>query len=125
MLYRISWENVKMGSLRLFSDTDPLFFKNTKQTVPNSQIPDEHWDPPISRETGDPWQQYNQLRAWEKEDVQYVRRVRLEKVAEIKWEEVVNPDESVQAPEYPVKDLPCLSDDGNTFQSGPDIVIPK
>lgn len=86
--YRLSWEMVHQRSLHLFCNADPLYYKNVTQTVPNSQIPDEHWHP-MSKETGDPWQQYNTLRAWAEADKEFVRNVRLERqVSEPRWEPV-------------------------------------
>jgi hypothetical protein len=86
--YRLSWEMVDMRSLHLFSNADPLYYKNTTQTVPNSKIPDEHWHP-VSKETSDPWSQYNTLRSWAEADKQFVRNVRLERqVSEPRWEPV-------------------------------------
>lgn len=86
--YRLSWEMVKQRSLRHFCNADPLLYKNVTQTVPNSEIPDEHWDP-ISKETSDPWSQFTTLRKWADEDRQFVRNVRLEKqVSEPRWEPV-------------------------------------
>lgn len=75
--YRLSWEMVGQSSLRLFCNADPVFFKNVTQTVPNSQIPDEHWHP-VEKITNDPWQQYDTLRRWADEDREFVRNVRLQ-----------------------------------------------
>lgn len=77
-IYRISWEMVSGGALVKYMNADPLFYSNTTQTVPNSQIPDEDWRS-ISREDTNPWSQYHQLQAWAKADEQFVRNVRLEK----------------------------------------------
>lgn len=78
--YRISWEMVSITYLGLYSDADPRMYSNTTQTVPNSQIPDEHWHP-VSRETSDPWSQYDQLRKWAEADTGFVRKVILEQAA--------------------------------------------
>ncbi len=77
-IYRLSWEMVDLKHLHLYSDRDPYLYKNTTQIVPNSQIPDEHWHP-VSKETGDPWDQYNMLRRWAEADEQFVRNVLLER----------------------------------------------
>ena len=88
-LYRISWEMVNLSEMYRYSNADPFLYKNTKQTVPNSQIPDEHWHP-VARETTDPWQQYSSLKRWADADDGFVRNVRLEKAvhAEREWTEV-------------------------------------
>lgn len=88
-LYRLSWEMVSQGSLKHFCNADPLYFSGVTQTVPNSEIPDEHWHP-LSKETADPWSQYHQLKAWAEADKEFVRNVRLERAInpEIAWEPV-------------------------------------
>lgn len=87
-LYRISWEMVSLGHLHLYSNADPAYYKNTTQVVPNSQIPDEHWHP-VSRETDDPWSQYDTLAKWAAADTGFVRNVKLEQmVSEPTWREV-------------------------------------
>jgi hypothetical protein len=80
-VYRLSWEMVRSGRLGPYCNADPRWFKNVTQTVPNSQIPDEDWEP-ISKETDDPWSQYHTLKQWEGEDRGFVRNVRLERPAE-------------------------------------------
>ena len=88
-IYRVRFESVDQHALRKYSNADPLLYKNTTQTVPNSQIPDEDWHEVAGHETDNPWQQYNQLRAWEAADREFVRNVRLEKlVPERRWEPV-------------------------------------
>lgn len=88
-IYRVRFEVVGQQALRKYSNADPLLYKNTTQTVPNSQIPDEDWHEVTGHETDNPWQQYNQLRAWEAADREFVRNVRLEKlVSEPRWEAV-------------------------------------
>lgn len=92
VLYRLSWEMVSLGSLHLFSNADPTFYKNTTQTVPNSRIPDEYWHP-VSKETSDPWDQYGTLKAWADADKQFVRNVTLERTnTERIWELVTAAD---------------------------------
>lgn len=76
-LYRLSWEMVDQRELWRYCNADPNFYKNTTQTVPNSQIPDEHWHP-LSKMTDNPWQQFNTLREWAAQDREFVRNVRLE-----------------------------------------------
>lgn len=86
--YRLSWEMVRLSSLGQFSNADPRVYANTAQTVPNSQIPDEHWHS-ISKETRDPWDQYRTLKQWADEDREFVRKVRLQKLAgEPEWVDV-------------------------------------
>lgn len=93
-VYRLSWEMVGQRSLHLFCNADPLLYKNVTQTVPNSQIPDEHWYP-MSRETSDPWQQYNQLKKWADADEQFVRNVVLGKQdTQPTWTRVTQPQAS-------------------------------
>lgn len=88
-IYRVLFETVNQSALRKYCNADPVMFKNTTQTVPNSQIPDEDWHEVTGRETDNPWQQYNQLRQWEAADEQFVRNVRLERMAgEPRWEAV-------------------------------------
>lgn len=88
-IYRLSWEMVSLHSLGRYSNADPAYYKNTTQTTPNSQIPDEEWQA-VSKETSDPWQQYQKLREWDDADTGFVRNVRLERalVAEREWVEV-------------------------------------
>jgi hypothetical protein len=88
-IYRVLFEVVNQSALRKYSNADPVMYKNTTQTVPNSQIPDEDWHAVEGRATDNPWQQYNQLRKWEDEDREFVRNVRLQKMtSEPQWEEV-------------------------------------
>ena len=89
VIYRVLFETVNLPALRKYCNADPAMFKNTTQTVPNSQIPDEDWHPVQGRATDNPWQQYSQLRQWEAQDREFVRNVRLEKmISEPQWEEV-------------------------------------
>lgn len=89
--YRLSFEMVNMTELWRYSNADPLQYKNTTQTVPNSQIPDEHWYL-VSKETDDPWDQHGQLKAWADADEQFVRKVTLEQAGEPAWRTVTSPD---------------------------------
>jgi hypothetical protein len=87
--YRVRFETVSQSALRKYCNADPVYYSNVTQTVPNSQIPDEDWHEVIGHETGDPWQQYSQLVAWETADEQFIRNVRLERlVSEPQWETV-------------------------------------
>lgn len=87
-LYRLSWEMVRTSVLARYCNADPIFYTNVKQTVPNSQIPDEHWYA-VSKETSDPWQQWRTLREWADQDRGFVRNVTLERqVNEPRWEAV-------------------------------------
>lgn len=88
-IYRVRFEAVSQQALRKYSNADPLMYKNTTQTVPNSQIPDEDWHEVTGHETDNPWQQYNQLRQWADADREFIRNVRLERLAsEPRWEAV-------------------------------------
>lgn len=87
-MYRLSWESVRLNALWKYSNADPTFYKNTTQIVPNSQIPDEDWEP-VSRETDDPGGQWHTLKAWADADTGFVRNVVLEKaVSEPTWRQV-------------------------------------
>ena len=91
-IYRLSWETVKQVALVKYCDADPTFYKNVTQTVPNSQIPDEDWHE-VQRETDNPWDQYRRLRQWAAEDREFVRNVRLERMAsEPQWVPVDLPE---------------------------------
>jgi hypothetical protein len=57
-IYRVLFETVHTSALRKYCNADPVMFRNTTQTVPNSQIPDEDWHPVEGRATDSPWQQY-------------------------------------------------------------------
>lgn len=85
MTYRLSWEMVKQSELYRYCNADPRVYKGTTQTVPNSQIPANHWYP-VSKVTDNPWQQYNKLTEWAGTDEGFVRNVTLEQA------EVVEPD---------------------------------
>jgi hypothetical protein len=89
-IYRVRFEAVGQSALRKYCNADPAMFKNTTQTVPNSQIPDEDWHEVTGHETDNPWQQYNQLRKWESEDREFVRKVRLEQLVSGPQWELVN-----------------------------------
>lgn len=81
-IYRICFELVVEQAVVHYS-------KDGKQSVPNSQIPDEEWGKTYSMATEDPWAQYNQLKAWEKDDIEFVRNVRLERLdSQPRWVEV-------------------------------------
>ncbi len=87
--YRIRFEVVRLSELWRYSNADPSLYKNTTQTVPNSEIPDEHWYPVTGHESEDPWTQLANLRKWDAEDTGFVRNVRLEQLAtEPVWIEV-------------------------------------
>lgn len=87
-IYRVLFETVRQDALRKYANADPAMFKNTTQTVPNSQIPDEDWHEVTGNATDNPWQQYNQLRKWVAEDREFVRNVRLQRmVSEPEWAE--------------------------------------
>jgi hypothetical protein len=88
-IYRVLFETVSQSALYKYCNANPTFYKNVTQTVPNSQIPDEDWYEVKGHETDNPWQQYNQLKKWDRADEQFVRNIRLEKlVSEPRWEEI-------------------------------------
>jgi hypothetical protein len=78
-MYRLSWEIVQLGSLWKYSNADPSFYKNTTQTVPNSQIPDDEWER-ITKLDSNPHSQYNKLKEWSDSEIGFVRNVTLVKV---------------------------------------------
>lgn len=82
-IYRVVFETVHTHRLAEFCDCDPATHhsRDVHQIVPNSQIPDDAWYEVKGRETDSPWQQYDQLRQWSAEDRQFVRNIRLEKLA--------------------------------------------
>jgi hypothetical protein len=91
-IYRIKFQTVNQTALKKYNNADPLYFRHTRQTVPNSQILDEDWHDVTTPETDNPWQQYNQLREWSDADKEFIRNVRLEKMAnEAEWESVDEP----------------------------------
>lgn len=68
--YRITFEHVKIYDAGYILSPHLL----------NSQIPERHWSPtPTVVMTHDPWDQYRQLKAWEKNDTGMVRNVKLER----------------------------------------------
>lgn len=52
MMYRIRFEHVRPNELHKYCDQPPAFYKDVRQTVPNSQIPEEDWTE-VTRETGE------------------------------------------------------------------------
>jgi hypothetical protein len=91
-IYRVVFETVIQSHLAQYCNADPTFYKNVTQTVPNSQIPDESWYEVKGHETDSPWQQYNQLKKWDRADEQFVRNIRLQKlVSAPSWEEIPDP----------------------------------
>lgn len=107
-LYRLSWEMVNVGDMKRFCNADPYFYSNVQQLVPNSEIPEECWHT-VSRETDDPWAQYDQLREWADADREFVRNVVLEEqVSEPAWREVDSGDAKGRVLRRPrkIKDAP-------------------
>lgn len=88
-VYRLSWEAVGQSELHLYCNADPRWYSHVTQTVPNSQIPDEHWHR-IERIDTNPFQQYNQLKKWADEDREFIRNVTLEQAVKIEpdWQPV-------------------------------------
>ena len=77
-VFRLSWEMAH--NLRKYSNADPVLYKNTTQTVPNSQIPDEDWAP-VSKLDTNPWAQFNALKADAESDQGFIRNVTLDELA--------------------------------------------
>lgn len=88
-MYKLSFEIVGQQFLHLYCNADPRFYTHTTQTVPNSQIPDEHWSV-VTREGEDNiLDQYRTLKSWEEADKEFVRNVTLFKsVSDPAWEKV-------------------------------------
>lgn len=96
--YRLTWEMVGLSHLALYSSADPMYYKNTRQVVPNSDIPDEHWHE-VSKTDSNPREQYDTLKAWADADTGFVRNVRLERqVSEPRWEPVEPPHSDREEP---------------------------
>jgi hypothetical protein len=89
--YRVLFETVNLDRLAEFCDRDPARYRSrdVHQVVPNSEIPEDAWHPVTGVTTSDPWDQYGTLRLWAAEDREFVRNIRLERLAaEETWEEV-------------------------------------
>lgn len=56
------------------------FYAGEQPICRPEEVPDEYWTK-TSRETDNPWQQYNQLKAWVKTGEQLIRNVNLFKAA--------------------------------------------
>jgi hypothetical protein len=60
---------------------DPQYMGYVDADTSNSLIPPSKWLPNrIVKITDNPWQQYNALRAWDKDGVGGIRNVKLEKI---------------------------------------------
>jgi hypothetical protein len=89
--YRVVFETVAAMRLKEFCDADPAYYSDTTQLVPNSAIPDDAWYEVTGNPTDDPWDQHATLTMWDAQDLHFVRKVRLEKLAaEPVWEEVTD-----------------------------------
>lgn len=73
-LYRISFEAV-----------DAHYAASINENTPSAVIPEDKWHGPIYKETEDPWDQYNTLKAWEGHGIGMVRNVKLEKADLSEW----------------------------------------
>ena len=73
-VYRLAWEMVSLGELWRYSNANPMEYSGTTQTVPNSQIPDEHWHK-LTKDGSNPHEQYRQLKSWADDDREFVRNV--------------------------------------------------
>lgn len=81
--YKITWEMVSP-----FKGVQ--FYINDEPNAKLEQVPEEFWHS-VERESDDPWDQYETLKLWENEGVEYVRNVKLyELVSDPKWQEVKN-----------------------------------
>lgn len=98
VMYRLEWEMVGMNYLHFYCNADPRSYANTKQTVANSHIPDNHWHKVIkeygpvekdSDETKSMWDQAAKLKEWDELDRDFVRNVKLfEGPATVEWKQV-------------------------------------
>jgi hypothetical protein len=70
--WRLDFEIVKHGEMWRYSDADPRTHAGTTQTIPNSQIPDEHWTP-LTTPAGT-LDQFHQLCRWAAKDREFVRK---------------------------------------------------
>ena len=77
--FRILFETVYQHKLVHYMTADPLLYTGTTQTVPNSEIPDEHWYE-VTTEADNPWDQYWVLLKWAGQDKHFVRNVRVEQL---------------------------------------------
>ncbi len=94
--YKIVFETVHLNHLHLYCNADPRWYTHTTQTVPNSQIPDEHWYK-VEREStqGSILSQYNTLKEWEAADKEFVRNIHIFKlVSDPVWTPMVMKDAS-------------------------------
>jgi hypothetical protein len=74
-IYRIIFETVNLAR---YPEVEKL---------PNSQVPDRYWHEVTTNATDSPWSQYYTLRKWHREDKNFVRNIRLERmVSEPVWE---------------------------------------
>ena len=91
--YKLSWEMVRVTKLGKYSNADPMYYSNTTQTVPNSQIPDEDWHL-VSKEFDEHEleerrNQYETLKSWSDADKDFVRNVKLWRMpGEPEWEQI-------------------------------------
>lgn len=91
--YKLSWEIVSPSKMHKYSNADPMFYKDTRQIVPNSQIPDEDWKPVSvefdEHELESRRDQFSQLKDWDQADDEFVRNVHLYKMpGEPEWVEI-------------------------------------
>lgn len=79
-IYRVVFETVYQDRLAEFMNADPATHSNTSQVVRNSAIPEDAWYEVTGRATDNPWGQFYTLQKWEREDKEFVRKVRLERL---------------------------------------------
>ena len=81
MTYRIEFEIVHPRA------GGGLFYAGERPVCKPSDVADEYWTK-ANRTTDDPWDQYNQLRAWAASGEQLVRNVKLFSSEPQHWKEV-------------------------------------
>jgi hypothetical protein len=83
-IYKLEFETVNpLGRGRRYYGCD-------KPICPPEEVPDEFWSE-VSRETDNPWQQYNTLKEWASNGQHLVRKVRLSKMISAPEWELVDP----------------------------------
>jgi hypothetical protein len=88
-IYRVVFETVRQDRLKEFCNADPAHYTNVSQVVPNSAIPEDAWYEVRGIATEAPWDQHATLVQWAAADKEFVRNVRLEKLASPEvWEAV-------------------------------------
>lgn len=81
-IYKLEWEivPVTVGGVQFYQNDDPV--------CKPSEVPEVYWTK-VSKQTDNPWQQFNTLKKWADTGEQLIRRVRLFEAAnEPQWKPV-------------------------------------